>query len=75
MKRQDTGKSQRVRRRGTQVPGHGADQDTTAAWAAVAAWAADAHADRDWPEISAPGIVLPGVPKPRLPGVGPLPGP
>jgi hypothetical protein len=47
----------------------GDDQDTAAAWAAVAAWAiTDAGPDRR-------EIVPPGVPKPRLPGVGPLPGP
>ncbi len=75
MKRQDTGKANEFAAEARKVPGHGAGQDTTAAWAAVAAWAAGAHADRDRPEISAPGIVPPGVPKPRLPGVGPLPGP
>jgi hypothetical protein len=47
----------------------GDDQDTAAAWAAVAAWAIT-DADQDRREI-----VPPGVPKPRLPGVGPLPGP
>ena len=30
---------------------------------------------RQHPEIAAPGTVPPGVPGPRLPGVGPLPGP
>jgi hypothetical protein len=75
MKRQDTGKANEFAAEARKLPRHGADQDTTVAWAAVAAWAADAHADRDWPEISAPRIVPPGVPKPRLPGVGPLPGP
>jgi hypothetical protein len=41
---------------------------------AVAVWAA-AGAGREWPENPAPRIVPPGLPKPRLPGVGPLPGP
>ena len=50
------------------------DQDTAAAWAAVAAWAIT-QTDPDRREIPAPGIVPPGVPGPRLPGVGPLPGP
>ena len=50
------------------------DQDTAAAWAAVAPWAIT-ETDRDRREIPAPGIVPPGVPGPRLPGVGPLPGP
>jgi hypothetical protein len=50
------------------------DQDTAAAWAAVAAWAIT-ETDPDRGEIPAPGIVPPGVPRPRLPGVGPLPGP
>jgi hypothetical protein len=50
------------------------DQDTAAAWAAVAAWAIT-ETDPDRREIPALGIVAPGVPKPRLPGVGPLPGP
>jgi hypothetical protein len=49
-------------------------QDTAAVWAAVAAWAA-VGAGREWPENPAPRIVPPGLPKPRLPGVGPLPGP
>ena len=49
------------------------DQDTAAAWAAVAAWAIT-ESDPDRREIPAPGIVPPGVAKPRLPGVGPLPG-
>ena len=50
------------------------DQDTAAAWAAVAAWAIT-ETGPDRREIPAPGIVPPGVPGPRLPGVGPLPGP
>ena len=50
------------------------DQDTAEAWAAVAAWAIT-ETDPDRGEIPAPGIVPPGVPRPRLPGVGPLPGP
>ena len=50
------------------------DQDTAAAWAAVAAWAIT-ETDPDRRKIPAPGIVPPGVPGPRLPGVGPLPGP
>jgi hypothetical protein len=50
------------------------DQDTAAAWAAVAAWAIT-ETDPDRGAIPAPGIIPPGVPKPRLPGVGPLPGP
>ena len=50
------------------------DQDTAAAWAAVAAWAIT-ETDPDRREIPAPGIVPPGVPRPRFPGVGPLPGP
>ena len=50
------------------------DQDTAAARAAVAAWAIT-ETDPDRSEIPAPGIVPPGVPGPRLPGVGPLPGP
>jgi hypothetical protein len=51
------------------LPGQADSQDTAAAWAAVA------EAGREPPESLAPGIVPPGVPKPRLPGVGPLPGP
>ena len=50
------------------------DQDTAAARAAVAAWAIT-ETGPDRREIPAPGIVPPGVPRPRLPGVGPLPGP
>jgi len=50
------------------------DQDTAAAWAAVAAWAIT-ETDPGRREIPAPGIVPPGVPKSRLPGVGPLPEP
>lgn len=57
------------------LPGQGDGQDTAAAWAAVAAWAAAARADREWPDIPPLGIVPPGTPKPRFPGVGPLPGP
>ena len=50
------------------------DQDTAAARAAVAAWAIT-ETDPDRRDIPAPGIVPPGTPKPRVPGVGPLPGP
>ena len=50
------------------------DQDTAAAWAAVAACAIT-ETDPDRRAIPSPGIVPPGVPRPRLPGVGPLPGP
>ena len=57
------------------LPGQADSQDTAAAWAAVAVWAAVAEAGREPPENPALGIVPPGVPKPRLPGVGPLPGP
>ena len=47
---------------------HEDGQDTAAAWAIT-------ETDPDRREIPAPGIVPPGVPGPRLPGVGPLPGP
>jgi hypothetical protein len=56
------------------LPGRRDGQDTAAAWAAVAVWAIT-EAGRDRRGIPAPRIVPPGVPKPRLPGVGPLPGP
>jgi hypothetical protein len=42
--------------------------------AAFAAWAIT-ETGPDRREIPAPRIVPPGVPGPRLPGVGPLPGP
>jgi len=52
---------------------HGQD---TADWAAAFAAAIEtASTGREWPEIPSSWIVLPGLPKPRLPGVGPLPGP
>lgn len=48
----------------------------TADWAeAVAAAIKTRSAGREWPEIPPSWIVPPGLPKPRLPGVGPLPGP
>jgi len=50
------------------------NQDTADAWAVVAAWVIT-ETDPDRRAIPAPGITPPGVPKPRLPGVGPLPGP
>jgi len=50
------------------------DQDTAAAWVAVAAWAITETAP-DRRDIAASEIVPPGVSRPRLPGVGPLPGP
>jgi hypothetical protein len=44
------------------------DQDTAAAWAITGT-------GPDRREIPAPGIVPPGVRRPRLPGVGSRPGP
>jgi hypothetical protein len=64
------------------LPGQADSQDTAAAWAAVAAWAAGAEAGREPPESLAPGIVPPGVPSlgfrasARCPGPDPArPGP
>jgi hypothetical protein len=50
-------------------------QDTADYAAAVAAATEAASVGRQLPEIPASWIVPPGLPKPRLPGVGPLPGP
>jgi hypothetical protein len=50
-------------------------QDTADCAAAVAAAIKAASAGRGGPEIPPSWIVPPGLPKPRLPGVGPLPGP
>lgn len=66
--------SRRIRRGGYKPLAQKNGQDTAAAWAAVAAWAITGT-DPDRREIPVPGIVPPGVPGPRLPGVGPLPGP
>ncbi len=75
MKRQEhIGKADEFAAEGHKLPGRADGQDTAAAWTAVAVWAA-AEADRGWHGNPAPGIVPPGLPKPRLPGVGPLPGP
>jgi hypothetical protein len=52
------------------------DGQDTADWAAAVATAIEAaFAGREWPEIPTSWIVPPGLPRPRLPGVGPLPGP
>jgi hypothetical protein len=52
------------------------DGQDAADWAAaVAAAIKTASAGREWPDIPPSWIVPPGLPKPRLPGVGPLPGP
>jgi hypothetical protein len=75
MKRHEhTGKADEFAAEAHKLPDQADSQDTAAVWAAVAAWAA-AKADREWPENPATRIVPPGLPKPRLPGVGPLPGP
>ena len=50
------------------------DQDTAAAWAAVAAWAITATGP-DRREIPAPGIVPPGVPDPGFRASARCPGP
>jgi hypothetical protein len=50
-------------------------QDTAEYAAAVAAAIETAAAGRESPEIPPSWIVPPGLSKPRLPGVGPLPGP
>ena len=50
-------------------------QDTADCAAAVATAIKTASAGRERPEIPPSWIVPPGLPKPRLPGVGPLPGP
>jgi hypothetical protein len=69
------GKAEEFAAEAHKLPGQGDSQDIAAVWAAVAVWGAVAEAGRESPEDPAPGIVPPGVPKPRLPGVGPLPGP
>jgi hypothetical protein len=52
------------------------DGHDTAVWAAAFAAAIEsASTGREWPEIPASWIVPTGMPKPRLPGIGPLPGP
>ena len=52
------------------------DGRDTADWASgVATAIKTASAGREQPEIPSSWIVPPGLPKPRLPGVGPLPGP
>ena len=52
------------------------DGKDTAVWSAAVAAAIDAaFTGRERPEIPASWIVPPGLPRPRLPGVGPLPGP
>ena len=63
------GKAEEFAAEAHKLPGQGDSQDIAAVWAAVA------EAGRESPENPAPGIVPPGLPKPRLPGVGPLPGP
>jgi hypothetical protein len=50
-------------------------QDTADNAAAVATAIKAASAGREQPEIPPSWSAPPGLPKPRLPGVGPLPGP
>jgi len=57
------------------VLGQQAGKDTASWAAAVAASVEAASSGRERPEIPASWIVPPGLPRPRLPGVGPLPGP
>ena len=76
MKRQEhTGTADEFAAEAHQLLGQRDGQDTADYAAAVAAAIKAASAGREWPEIPPSWIVPPGLPKPRLPGVGPLPGP
>jgi hypothetical protein len=70
-----TGKAEDFAAEGYKLLSQRGGQDTADWVPAVAAAIKAASAGREWPEIPPSWIVPPGLPKPRLPGVGPLPGP
>ena len=71
----DTGKADEFAAEAHELLSQREGQDTADYAAAVTAASKAAPAGRGCPEIPPSWIVPPGLPKPRLPGVGPLPGP
>ena len=71
----DTGKADEFAAEAHELLSQREGQDTADYAAAVAVAIKAASAGRERPEIPPSWIVPPGLPKPRLPGIGPLPGP
>ncbi len=73
--RHDTGKADGYAAEAHELLSQREGQDTADYAAAVAAAIKAASAGQERPDIPPSWIVAPGLSKPQLPGIGPLPGP